>query len=237
MAIKKTYKPRTMKRKVYRKKPTVSKAVTRYVKRAISKKLEYKHVCHYIDEQSFSTLTSQYNVQNFYQITQGTASTQRAGLKISPTGISLRGNLCYNSTTAGKTAYVRLVLIETPQNEVYTALTTELFKDTAANGSWGSLSTSQMPLIWAPLNNKGYKFHWDKVYKLNAVSTDGTYSKLVKKWIPLKGNIHYDANSSGAGNQSRNFALVMLIAEAGQDVGTGETIEFSMVGRTYFTDA
>lgn len=235
MAVFKNYKPRTTKRKVYRKKPKVSKAVTRYVKKAIAKKVETKYQLSVINEQSFSTVVGQYNVANLMAPTQGTASNNRVGIKINPRGISIRGNLAYSSTTAGKTAYVRLILIETPQSEIYTALTTELFQ---YGTDWNALASSQMPVIWAPLNRAaGYKFHWDKVYKLNAISSDGSYSKLVKKWIPISGKVGFDANTTGAGNQSRNFALVMVLAEAGQDVGVGETVEFSGYLRSFFTDA
>lgn len=236
-------KPKTYKKRYGNRtrKPYVSKKVKKYVSRAITQKInraiESKHVSIIAAEDSFSTLTGQYAVANFYQIAQGTAATQRVGLSIKPTGISIRGNLHYNATTAAKTCYVRLILIETGVNETFTALTTELYEDTAANGSWGSAATGQMNNIWFPLNRKAYKFHMDKVYKLNAISADGSFSKMVKHWIPLKGKIHYDANSSGAGGQSRNFCLVICLAEAGQDVGVGETVEFSYNIRTYFKDA
>lgn len=235
-------RPRTMRRPVTRRprkyarrtRALVPRPVRNYVRRAMDKKLEHKFVTTTQDEQAFSTLTAQYKVADLYVVGNGTGVAQRAGLKILPSGISIRGNLNYNATTASKTCYVRMLLIETSQAESYSGLTTEIFQ----NGSnWGNLASSQMPVIWAPLNRAGYKFHWDKVYKLNAQSTDGTYSRLVKKWIPIKGAIKFDGTSTGVGNQNRNFALVMLLAESGQDLATGETVEFSCFIRSYFTDA
>lgn len=231
---KKPYAKRPIRR---RRKMVVSKPIKKYIQRALTRKQDFKHVTAVATEGSYSTVTGQYNVLNMYQIAQGTSATTRTGNVIDIKGISIRGNMCSNSTTTAKTIYVRLALVETGQSEIYTANTTEIFCDTAAAGAWDNLATSQMPVIYTPLNRKAFRIHWEKVYKLNAQSTDGSWASLVKKWIPLKGKIQYDSNSTGASNQSRNFALIMLLAEAGNDVGVGETVEFSYNVRQFFTDS
>lgn len=225
-------------KKSYKKKPLVSKkltkAVTTIAKKAIEKKVEHKKVCHIIDESSFSSMVGQYNVVNLYALSQGTASTQRVGNQISPSGVSFKGHLAYNSTTATTTAYVRLVLLES--KELFSAASSEVFKDTATNSSWGNLSTSQMATIWTPINNGLYKAHWQKIYKLNPIgSGDGGYTRLINEFIPLKGVINYDANGTSTGNQSRCFCIAMFFAEAAQDT-LGQTVELSGLVRTYFTD-
>lgn len=225
-------------KKVYKKKPLASKSLTKVVstiaKKAIEKKVEHKKVCHIIDEQALLTSVNQYNLVNLYQLSQGTASTQRVGNQISPTGVSFKGHLSYNSTTSTTTCYVRMALIES--KEVFTALTSEVFKDTATNSSWGALSTSQMATIWTPINNGLFRVHWQKIYKLNPIgSGDGGYTRLINEFIPLKGVINYDANATGAGNQSRNFCIAFFSAEAAQDT-VGQTIEVSALVRTYFND-
>lgn len=196
-------------------------------------KVELKRYVLYSDEVAISTLT-QGNMYQLTSLSQGTGSYQRIGTQVTVKGFHIKGVLNNNATTPN---YIRMLLVWTPIDTLTTFTTAALFDDTNLAGSIAGPGTViGANILYYPINKLTFKVVYDKVYKLGG-SGDPSSTRMFNKFCKMNTRIRYVANQSGDGVQDKQLSLVILAAQADDDVGGGQTIETSYMARTYYTDA
>jgi len=196
-------------------------------------KTELKRNVSYYDEISQSTLT-QGSVTPMISITQGTGVNSRIGNQITVKGFHIKGLFNNNAATPN---YIRMLLVWSPCDTVTGLTTSYLFADAnQAGGVAGVGSVNGANILYYPVNKNAYRPVWDKVFKLGG-SGDPSCTRMFNKFIKMNTTIKYNGNNAGDGSQDKQLTLFVLAAESGDDVGMGQTVELSHVGRVFFTDA
>jgi len=214
------------------KRTRVPVATKRYVKRMMPK-VELKRFASYNDEISHSTLTEG-SALPLINISQGTGVYQRAGNQLTVKGFHIKGLFNNNAATPN---YVRMLLLWSTIDSSTTFNTMPLFSDANLAGGTGTVSgVTGANMLYYPVNRLTYTPIYDKIYKLGG-SGDPSCTRMFSKFIKMNKTIKYIANNAGDSYQDWQLTLVMCVAEAGDDVGLGQTIEVSHVARVFFTDA
>jgi len=196
-------------------------------------KAELKRNAVYYDEISQSTLTMG-SASPMISVTQGTGVFQRSGNQIVAKGFHLKGVLNNNSATPN---YVRMVLAWSNTDTATAFASASLFAD--ANNAGGVATTSTVNganVLYYPINKTSFMPVWDKVIKLGG-SQDPSCTRMFSRFIKMKKTIRFIANNSGDSLQDKQLTLFILVAQADDDVGLGQTVEVSHVARLFFTDA
>lgn len=201
----------------------------------INKRAETKQYWSQWDETALTTLQA----ATFYDLTsisQGDNNGNRNGSQVRLNGFHFKGIVNNNSSSV--TNYVRIVVFKSIHDNVdMTYSTSDLFA--AANNNPVTLSDQTgLNAMYHPIDKRLHTVYKDIVVKLApTTATDGSQTKMVSFWIPLKGlKVDYEGTGTGDGNCYPRVHFGMWAAEAPDDTSTGETVEFSGVGRMFFKD-
>lgn len=218
-----------------RSKKKTSQAFRQKVLGVLNRQLEKKQLWSTWNETAITTLQA----SAFYDLSavaQGDANGNRTGNEIQASGFHFKGVLNNNSTSI--TNYVRIVVFRAmADNSDMSYATSDLFA--AANGIPQALSDQTgLNAMYYPIDKRLHKVYKDFVVKLAPnTATNGTHTKMIQFWIPLKGlKMYFEGSGTGDSNASPRLHFGMWTAEAPDDTSTGETVEVSGVGRFYFKD-
>lgn len=222
--------------RVYRKKPTVSKAVKKYVRRALPA-VELKSNWYHDNEVQLSTL-AQGAMQGYPVISQGTAATGRTGNDVNVTMFQIRGILSNNSTSE---TWARCIICSHDGTIDPNMGTFPLFTNGASNNTVTVSSVNGLDTMYYPLNKMDLHVYYDKKFRLagsatgNAGQNTTMYNKIIK--FPGKGkHFSFKGNTTGVNQQNAFISVIWLVADANDDTTTGTTVELSQLTRYWFTD-
>lgn len=233
----KTRRPATT-RKAPRKsrKPSVSKAVKTYVRRALPH-VEFKEAWYHDNEVQLNTLT-QGAMQAHPQVANGTTHVARIGNDISLKSFQVKGMLYNNSTSE---TYARLLILGHSGDIDPTFSTFPIFRN-SSNGVTGNISTvNGLDTMYYPINKVDCHVYHDKVIKLagSATGNAGVNTKMFSHFMKFPGKgkrITYDGAAMGTGNQNTFISVYWIVADANDDTTGGTTVELSQLTRYWFTD-
>nr|UOF78032.1 capsid protein [Cressdnaviricota sp.]UOF82862.1 capsid protein [Cressdnaviricota sp.] len=217
----------------YKKKPAVSKAVVKYVKRHTPKPEFKRELDGFTENIVSATITPYLNFEPL--IAQGTALNQRIGCQIRMKGIYLK-TMFHNNSTLTQT--VRCLVLSTSSDTDTTPATMELFQDISSAGAVTTIQTSGTNFgnMLFRINKRKFHVHYDRVFKLGSTnSTDGKDVIILRKLIKLNSTIKYEANTTGVGNQSKRFIILYLTSDPALDA-SGGAIEITGNHYYYFID-
>jgi hypothetical protein len=208
--------------------------VKKEVDRALAKRVERKVKWWSQDEASISTLSQGNNFQDVITIAEGTGAEERVGKAINLTGIHLKGVLKNNGASCN---YVRMVLFRY-MLPALTVDSTEGFFENSIGSRTDFTSIPGLNTIYTPFNSNNVKVIWTKVFKLASNSSvegnDTAMFNMFKKLPNLK--IEYEGPNTGNANVQPRLWLGVWAAESPDDTSTGQNVEISYVGRTFYTD-
>nr|QXP07597.1 MAG: putative capsid protein [Arizlama virus] len=215
-------------------KTTVSRAVKAYVRR-VTPKPEMKRQVTTIDELAVNPLTSSLNVAEISNIAQGSGMPNRNGNNVLAKGIHVKGVLHNNSAT--RAVWARLLVVGVA-GDCDLSTTTE-FWDYQASGIPGDFTTiTGLNMMYTKINKARINVKYDKMIKMGTTAAlDGTNTKFFNKFIRLNHKITYDGNTYGFANQNYRYAVILLVAEAGDDTVGTDPVEYNMFSTLYFTDS
>jgi len=209
-------------------KPT--KAIVRYVNRALERKLERKTRYVELNEVAMNTVTQLYAYDPI-EIAQGITTGERIGTEISLKGIHVKGFMRNNAI---ETVYVRMVLLKSQYDSNITAAST-IFQDNVG-GEVGL--ASGLNCLYQPFYRGKIQPIWTRMIKLApSTSTDGNEVRFLNKFVKLDQKIKFSSSSFGAGLTKPRYHLLFILADAADDTGLGSTVESSFTMRTWYTDA
>jgi len=214
-----------------RKRSGVSAATKKYVRRMMPK-TELKRNVSYYDEISQSTLT-QGSVTPMISITQGTGVNSRIGNQITVKGFQLR-----------------VYSITTQRRRITFACCWCGPRVTPSPGSPPRTCSRMRIRRWCC----GCRLRQRRQHPLLSRQQECLPSRLgqgLQAWRVRRPILYshvqqvhqdehdhqYNGNNAGDGSQDKQLTLFVLAAESGDDVGMGQTVELSHVGRVFFTDA
>jgi len=229
-----TRKPRKYTKKG--KKPTVSKAVKQYVKRAMPA-IEFKENWYHDNEVQLNTLT-QGAMQGYPQVSVGNSHITRIGNEISLKSFQVKGVLNNNS---GSESFARLLILGHDGNIDPNFATFPIFRNTSSGTTTTISSVNGLDCMYYPINKLDCKVYYDKVFRLagaatgNAAGNTRMFSHFIK--FPGKGKrIKYEATGTGVTNQNTFISVYWIVADANDDTTTGTTVELSQLTRFWYTD-
>lgn len=231
---------RTLRRKAYRARRRVRKGtrkvIQRAVNRALKSNLEVKRYVSTATEQAVSTLTQGTNwVQPFVNISQGLNSYHRIGNKIKVIGLQMKNFFNNNSTTG---LWMRFVVLRILDKTV-PGSTSNIFA-TNVNAEDNFSGVTGIATMMRPIHPAFAKVVYNKVFKLTANSSEGASAyKRLYKFIkfPRGLNIEYNSSGTGVSNSNAQYVIGCWTAEAPEDVGAGNTVEWTYEMNVFYTDA
>lgn len=218
-----------------RSKKRTTQAFRQKVLGVMNRRMEMKQKWSSWDETAVNTLQA----ATFYDlaaIDQGDASNQRDGNEIHLQGFHFNGIINNNSTTL--TNYVRVLVFRSIQDNLdLSYASSDLFAGTLGDPEALSDRPGLNAMYW-PIDKGLFKVYKDILIKVSPnTATDGSETKRLKFWIPLKGlKVRYEGSSTGATNVYPRLHFVMWSGEAPDDTSTGSNVEFSGVGRLFYKD-
>jgi len=181
---KSTKAKRSIRKRVYRKKPVVSKAIKTYVKRTISSNIENKIHVDYTINQNIVTASGGTNFTHrglLPALSQGTSANQRIGNEVKVKSAIIRGSvnlLPYNAVTNPNNvpAYVMVWIVRSKlKNQLFSSSNAPNdFFDTGSSsiGPQGNLLDTMFPI-----NKQSWICYYKRMFKIGAgVTTGGTIS-------------------------------------------------------------
>jgi len=232
----KTSKKRTTYRRHSKKKPAVSQAVKKYVRRS-QPRIELKNVWYHDNEISLNTL-AQGGCQAHPIISQGTTGLTRVGNEISLKSFHVKGVLYNNSTSE---TYARMIIVGHNGTMDPTFSTMPIFRAGATGQTYTVSQINGLDTMYWPLNKVEFHVYKDKVFKLagsaagSAAVNTKTFSQFIK--FGRGKTVTYKANATGVGNQNWFITVYWIVADANDDTTTGTNVELSSLTRLWFTDA
>jgi hypothetical protein len=215
-----------------RNQPMRDLATKSFVRRQLPK-VEQKEVWIHNNEVQLNTLTQGYFLDNGPPVQQGTAAFNRIGIEIAAVRLHVRGVLSNNSTSE---SLVRMVVLFSQKN-VDPSL--QLFETTPA-GTVANLSTlNGLDAMYYPINSDDFTVAYDRVFKLAGSATGNAANnvQLFEKSFSLgKKRIKFDANLTGQTQQTWQYYVVYIAADANDDTSTGTVAELSSLTRFVFED-
>lgn len=196
-------------------------------------KPEMKTTWNHDNEVALSTFT-QGLIASGPSITNGTSSSSRVGNEIRAMSLHLRGVIYNNST---QESLVRMIVVGAPAS---VDPSTTIFRTGALGAVAGPASVNGLDAMYFPLNKLEFKVYADKVFKFGASAsgTAASNTRSFSKFIKFGGRkIMYKGNVSGTDQQSWQYHVIWIAADANDDTTTGTTVELSQITRFWFTDA
>lgn len=215
-------------------KPVVSRAVVKYVKRHMPK-VEMKRFITFYDESVITTLAG-YDPRPLLDLSQGTGAYERIGNEVQAKGMFLRG-IVHNN--AAITNIFRMVIVGCAGDVDNNLANAELFMDANNAGGTSILTGSAAGLnsMYYPINKAKFDVLYDKVFKLSPSGVDSNDTQLFRKFIKLNRKIRFEGTTTGQYNMNYRYHALVWNAESPDDVTVGTTVEFSCHCTTYYTDA
>lgn len=217
---------------------TVSRAVKKYVKRALPK-IELKTFWQHDNEVSLNTL-SQGTTANMYhpQLAVGNSGLQRVGNEINFKSMHLKGVLYNNST---QETYVRMIVVGCPGTLDPTITTFPLFRSGSSGVTSVVSSLNGLDQMYYPLNTMDLTVYQDNVFKLAGSNSysGGSNTRMFSKFIKFPGkgkHVTFKGNTTGQNNQNWYINVIWLAADANDDTSTGTNVELSMLTRYWYQD-
>lgn len=196
-------------------------------------KPEMKTTWSHENEVNLSTL-AQGAISSGPALTQGNTAITRLGNEVRAMSLHLKGVLYNNST---QESLVRLMIVGGPGS---LDPNTTIFR-TAANGTTsGPTGVTGLDAMYYPINKMEYHVYKDKLYRFgpSASGSAATNTRSFSTFVKLGGRkITYKQNLTGTGNQSWQYHIVWIAADANDDTTTGTNVELSQLTRFWFTDA
>jgi len=252
---------RPVRRRVYRKKPVVSKAIKTYVKRTISSNIENKYFVDYGTNQSITTQSgggTPIHRQLLPSLVQGLGAGQRLGNEVMVKSAYIRGHvniLPYNATTNPGSVPVYLLMLLVKNKKANIAMGSsnaghDLFElGNSAIGLQGNMLDMILPINsqnWQQLARKKVKLGCSSLSS-NATSIQGyfdnssfsvpfqfNYGKYLKK-------LQYEDSGSGFTQTTpvnTNLSLIFQTVYANGDTSAQYTIaEYHYSIRMVYEDA
>ena len=185
-------------------------------------------------EAAVSTLNQGTNWYDLTNIDVGTGPDNRIGREVRLKGIDIRGHLHNNG--AG-TNWARIAVFKAYEQTDMSSLAL-IFKNQTGSVDFSTLAG--MRTMYYPFNNVDLKCVYDKIIKCNPVASDGLNdeSAMFRHFIKRDETLHFENQTSeGSETQRPRYWLAVWVAESGEDVGVGQTVELSFLSRTFFTDS
>jgi len=236
MPVRATRKYSRKPRKYVKRKPTVSKAVKKYVRRtmpAIERKCNWYHD----NEVQLNTL-SQGAMQGYPLVTQALAATGRIGNDINVSMFQIKGVLNNNS---GSESWARCIVCSHDGTIDPNMGTFPLFVNGASNNTVTISTINGLDTMYYPLNKTDLTVYYDRKFRLagsatgNAGNNTSMFNKTIK--FPGKGKrFTFKGNTTGVNQQSAFISVIWIVADANDDTTTGTTVELSQLTRYWYTD-
>ena len=225
----KPYKPKMSKRKSYASKAP-SATLTRQVRQIVNKQAETKSHIVTGTEISCSSLTSPTatNVIALNYLGQGSTIATRAGNKITPTFLNVRGGV-HIAPDSG-TQYLRLLIVEHDESDNPTLNLLEL--DTSVFSGLGN----DLAAIYDRLNRTRYRIYAQKTFKLGGGGTGYFGQQLFNFNVKLKGNMYFENTPAAAMPTKRNLKFIFYCRDANNDTTVGTSCEVTYNSKFYYTD-
>lgn len=202
----------------------------RYIQRAAVQALETKKHQVKTDEQSISTLSGYYYMDNQMALPQDDTYSGFDGHFVRGVGTKFN-HLFYNTTS--QTLLLRYCIIVNKQGSTDYQSGTSLFEDNSGNINYAS--ASETTKMYARINRDRYAVLMDKTFKLSPTGTDKNDSLVVKRWINHKlQRYRYDGSTTfPVRNQ---VVLLCWVCRGDMDTGIGNNLEVTGIGTFYYKD-
>lgn len=227
-----------IKRTTTRRRPKKSNAVATkaYVKSVVAKNVETKVNDSFRLEQTSTTIGVPY-----YQDDMMTLSNQEQtdsgilGSTVKNIGLSMKFIANNNSNSIG--CFIRVLLLTNKLGKTNTDYRngTNIFDFDGTNQS----TTGALIDMHRMISKSQYIVHYDRVFKLGTSPADASQFLHGSFYLPMKGTSRYDQLQTTNTTEPylNNKVLLILAAEAPNDLGIGTTIECSTTCRFYYKDA
>lgn len=233
MALGKLRRVQRGRRPVRRIKKRVFKRTNRrYIQRTAVQALETKKHQTKTDEQTVSTLSGYYFMDNQMALPQDDTYSGFDGHFVRGVGTKFN-HLFFNSSS--QTLLCRYVIIVNKQGSGNYDYSTGagLFEDNNGNINYASATETQK--MYSRINRDKYAVVCDKTFKLSPQGTDKNDSLIVKRWVNHKLQ-RYRFDGSSTFPTRNQVILLAWDCRADMDTTTGNSMEVSGIGTFYYKD-
>lgn len=193
-----------------------------------------KQTWNHLNEIQLSTLTQGYLSTGPF-LSQGIGSNQRVGNDVNIMGLHIKGAMHNNSV--GQT-FVRALVVGYPGTNGDPSL--NLFRNNGNGTTAGVSQVNGLDAMYYPINKLELHVYWDKVFKFSGADTGnaGSNTSMFNKFIKFGGRkVQYKGGGIGLGQQSWQYSVLWISADASDDTTTGTSVDLSYLEILHYKDA